>query len=67
MFLEDLSFDDFVKSQTSTFRLCFDKPVLSKLFILREPQDERRVEGLSMSGKIVQPEPVEGYDGNGAF
>jgi hypothetical protein len=46
---------------------CFDKPVLSELFTLREPQGERRVEGLSMSGKLkcfqhftVRPEPVEG-------
>jgi len=28
----------------------FDKPVLSEPFILREPQDERGVEGLTMTG-----------------
>jgi hypothetical protein len=28
----------------------FDKPALSEPFILREPQDERRVEGLTMIG-----------------
>ena len=27
----------------------FEKPVLSEPFILREPQDERRVEGLTMT------------------
>ena len=31
----------------------FDKPVLSKPFTLREPQGERKVEGLSMTGKVT--------------
>ena len=31
----------------------FDKHVLSELFTLREPQGERRVEGLSITGKIT--------------
>ena len=46
---------------------CFDKPVLSEPFTLRQAQGERRVEGLSMTGKVtwfrcitVHPEPVEG-------
>jgi hypothetical protein len=32
-------------------RSWFDKPVLSELFILRGPQDKRRVEGLTMNGR----------------
>jgi len=32
---------------------CFDKPVLSEPFTLRAPQGERKVEGLSMSGKVT--------------
>ncbi|MBS3906462.1 MAG: hypothetical protein KGZ49_05435 [Syntrophaceae bacterium] len=32
---------------------CFDKPVLSEPFTLREPQGERRVKGLSMTGKVI--------------
>ncbi|HUL38550.1 MAG TPA: hypothetical protein VLW47_12785 [Thermodesulfobacteriota bacterium] len=33
----------------------FDKPVLSGPFVLREPQDERLVEGLTMIGLTRSP------------
>ncbi|MDO9351923.1 MAG: hypothetical protein Q7U55_11850 [Deltaproteobacteria bacterium] len=32
---------------------CFDKPVLSFPFTLRQAQGERKAEGLNMSGKVT--------------
>jgi len=37
-----------------TNRLPFDRPVLSEPYALREPQGERRVEGLKANGDMLK-------------